>query len=404
MFVKKSIAEFEAMTAEEQKNYLAAKEVHEAEQAAQKMKEVADKAVEGLATSEELKKLNDTVKQVSEAVTAMKENGKGAGVEKTLADQIKEKKQDILTLVKGGNKSIEFKTLVSRPSVANSPAGFVIPDIGQLGVKQRSLYNVLPRITISDANTHGLVRYRDWDEATINRAATMVAESAAFPESTAAWAWYSIPLRKVGDSIPVTEEFFEDEAQAASEINMFLDVNVNTQIDSQLITGDNTGENLNGILNTSPVYTPVASGIPQANLKDLTIKMRNAITRDRGSKYSPDMLLVSSSTMEDLILAKDANNNYIFDENTGTLGGLSVVVDENMPDNQIIVGDRRYVRIYERTGVVMSRGRVNNQFLEDEVSLKVRKRMLILMREVDKTGFLKVADVTAALTILATNP
>lgn len=404
MFVKKSIAEFEAMTAEEQKNYLAAKEVHEAEQAAQKMKEVADKAVEGLATSEELKKLNDTVKQVSEAVTAMKENGKGAESKVSLAAQIKEKKQDILTLVKGGNKSIEFKTLVSRPSVANSPAGFVVPDIGQLGVKQRSLYNVLPKITISDANTHGLVRYRDWDEATINRAAAMVAEGAAFPESTAAWAWYSIPLRKVGDSIPVTEEFFEDEAQAASEINMFLEVNVNTEIDSQLITGDNTGENLNGMLNTSPVYTPVASGIPQANLKDLTIKMRNAITRDRGSKYSPDMLLVSSSTMEDLILAKDANNNYIFDENTGTLGGLAVVVDENMPDNQIIVGDRRYARIYERTGLVMSRGMVNNQFLEDEVSLKVRKRMLILMREVDKTGFLKVADVTAALTILATNP
>ena len=106
--------------------------------------------------------------------------------------------------------------------------------------------------------------------------------------------------------------------------------------------------------------------------------------------------------MEDLILAKDANNNYIFDENTGTLGGLAVVVDENMPDNQIVVGDRRFARVYEKTGVVLSRGTVNAQFTEDEMTLKARKRLLLLIREVDKTGFLKVTDVDAALVTLAT--
>lgn len=349
-----------------------------------------------------LEKLENAAVKQGEVLQAMKGNDPKVG--KTLKQELTEKKADIAKAVKQGIGEVEVKALTNRASVANSPSGYMLPDIGQLGVKERSLYNVLPKVNITDGNDAGVVRYRDWDEATTVRAAAMVAEGAAFPESTAKWEWYSKPLRKIGDSLPVTEEFFEDEAQAAAELEMFLDVNVNTKVDDEIVNGNNTGQSLDGLYNTAPVYTPVASGIAAPNLKDLAIKMRNSITRNRGSKYKVDMCLVSSSTMEGLVLAKDANNNYIFDENTGTLGGLAVVVDENMADNTFLVGDRRYARIYEKTGVVISRGTVNNQFLEDEISLKARKRLLLLVRQVDKTGFAKVADVDAALATLGTTP
>tara|TARA_R110000772_G_scaffold268362_2_gene395124 strand:- start:11399 stop:12634 length:1236 start_codon:yes stop_codon:yes gene_type:complete len=359
--------------------------------------------LDGLASQEKLTSLESILKTQGETLTKMKNKG-GSEIFKTLSEEIKERKDDIKKAVKQNIGEVELKALTSRASVANSPAGFVLPEIGQLGVKERSLYNILPKVSMNDANDAGVVRYRDWDEATTVRAAAMVAEGAAFPESTATFEWFSKPLRKVGDSLPVTEEFFEDEAQAAAELEMFLDVNVSTEVDTQLVNGDNTGQNLEGMFTSSPAYTAVASGIAAPNLKDLVIKMRNDITRARGSKYRPDMALVSSSTMEDLVLAKDANNNYIFDENTGTLGGLTVVVDENTPDNSILVGDRRYARIYEKSGLVISRGMVGQQFLEDEISLKARKRLLLLVRNVDKTGFRKVADVDAALVLLATTP
>lgn len=333
----------------------------------------------------------------------VKLQGKGGSEKKTVAQEIKDQKEELKNIAIGASvKEVELKTLVTRGSVTNNASGFFLPEIGQLGYKERSVYNVLPKVSVSDSNNGGVVRYRDWDEATTARAAAMVAEGAAFPESTAAWQWYTKELRKIGDTLPVTEEFFEDEQQAASELEMFLNINVNLVVDDQIINGDNVGQNLDGLLNAAPAYTAVASGIAAPNLKDLAIKVRNDITRSRGSKYRPDMLITSSLVMEDLVLAKDANNNYIFDENTGTVGGLFVVVDENMPDNQIIVGDRRFARIYEKTGVTLSRGSVNNQFNEDEMTIKARKRMLVLVREVDKTGFRKVANVTAALTTLGT--
>jgi hypothetical protein len=44
-------------------------------------------------------------------------------------------------------------------------------------------------------------------------------------------------------------------------------------------------------------------------------------------------------------LAKDLDNNYLFDTVNGTIAGLAVVEDNNMPDNQLVVGDRRFATI-----------------------------------------------------------
>lgn len=365
--------------------------------------EAIKKQLEGMPKNDAITKLQGDVSEALDGLAQLKEKGV-EGSEMKLADEIKAKKDAIIKVAEGGAGEVAIKALTNRAAVSNSTAGYYLPEITQLGTKERSLYNVLPKVTLSDGDHTGVIRYRDWDEATTVRAAAMVAEGAAFPESTAKFKWYSQDLKKIGDTLPVTAEFFEDEVQASSELEMFLDVNVNLVVDNQIINGNNTGQNLEGLITAAPAYTAVASSIPSANLKDLAIKVRNDITRSRGSKYRPDILVVSSSTMEDLVLAKDANKNYIFDESTGTLGGLTVIVDENMADNSIIVGDRRYARIYEKSGVVISRGLVGSQFTEDEMTLKARKRMLLLVKNGDKTGFRKVADVDAALTTLASDP
>lgn len=399
---------FENKTIEEkgslQKDYMAyvSAELKENGATKEQVKSVEDK-LEGLADKKSIEKIQKDVSEALEGLAQLKEKGsQSEGMQ--LADEIKAKKDEIVKIAEGGAGEVAIKALTNRAAVSNSTAGYYLPEITQLGTKERSLYNVLPKVTLSDGDHTGVIRYRDWDEATTVRAAAMIAEGAAFPESTAKFKWYSQDLKKIGDTLPVTAEFFEDEVQASSELEMFLDVNVNLVVDNQIINGDNTGQNLEGLITAAPAYTAVASSIPSANLKDLAIKVRNEITRTRGSKYRPDILVVSSSTMEDLVLAKDANNNYIFDESNGTLGGLTVIVDENMADNSIIVGDRRYARIYEKSGVVISRGLVGSQFTEDEMTLKARKRMLLLVKNGDKTGFRKVADVDAALTTLASDP
>jgi hypothetical protein len=70
----------------------------------------------------------------------------------------------------------------------------------------------------------------------------------------------------------------------------------------------------------------------------------------------------------------------LFDTVNGTIAGLAVVEDNNIPDNQLVVGDRRFATIYEKINYVLTEGLVNAQFTSDAKTIKARKRMAMLIR------------------------
>ena len=274
------------------------------------------------ATAEQVQTLTTKLDEL--ALTVNEIESKGQKTVKSFKEEIVENKETIKGILNGDRKEIELKALSNRASISGNTNAYVLPDIGQLGVRARALYDVLPKVQISDrANDNGIIKYHDWDEATTARAAAMVAEGGTFPEDTATFIERTMPIRKIGATLPVTEEFGEDSALAAAELERFLDVNVNTIVDSQIINGDGTGQNLTGLLTSSPDYTPVASGIPGANIKDLVRKMRTAIVKTRGSKYNPDVVIMNSDTFDRYYLAKDLDNNYLFDPVNGTIAGSS---------------------------------------------------------------------------------
>lgn len=365
--------------------------------------DVAEKAAE-TERQAEFKELKETVNQIKEQGSAAA--AKESDIQANIAKEWKEQKEKIKGLAKATSREeVQIKANVTRASVATPNVGGNIPGIGQLGYIKRSFYDVCTKIQIaSNNNDTGVIPYTDWDEATVVRAAAVVAEGAAFPESTAAFKGYTLPIRKIGDTLPVSEEFFEDEALAAGELKMFLEVNVNTAVDGELINGDNTGEHLKGLIASTPAYTlPVTGTVTDGNIYDLIRMVMTDITKTRGSKYNPQFVIMNSSTIDRLILKKDRNNNYQFPPNHPIYS--MIVEDNNVLDNEMVVGDTRYARIYEKVGVILSQGVVNAQFTSDMMTLKARTRLAFLIRTVDQTGFRKVTDVTAALVaITATAP
>ncbi|MGB0896889.1 MAG: phage major capsid protein [Flavobacteriaceae bacterium] len=358
--------------------------------------------LDALPKSEAITKLQKDVTEALEEVAQMKEKSFGGKEQvKTFAEEFVSVIDHIKGLVKGSrNKEVVIKANTTRTSITGNTQSLHLPNIGQLGVKVRGLYNIFPKLPVSKGDHNGKVTYIDWDEDTIVRAADMVAEGGTFPESTAKFQQYEELLKKIGDTLPVSEEFGEDAPTAAAELEMFIDTNVETKIDSELVVADGTGQRIKGIMTLAPAYTPAASSIADANIYDLVKKVRTDITKDRGSKYQPDFAAMNSDTIDLLHLKKDANNNYIFPDKQN-IGNIIIVEDNNIPANQMVVGDRRYGRIYEMGGVELTRGLKGDQFVEDMETIKARKRLLFLIRNVDKTGFRKVTDVAAALVTLA---
>lgn len=360
------------------------------------------------ANKELLKSFNDLNVATFEQGKALKklmDEGNTSELTNSLTKQVKDNFAVIKEIAKGSNKEIVVKASTNRASISGNEQAFDLPDIGQLATRRLSLYDLFPKVPVSSSNNQGVIRYYDWDEVTVARAAAMVAEGGAFPESTAKWLKGSISLQKIGDSIPVTEEMLEDEAMFASELEMFLQINVELVQDDQLCNGSGTGSNLTGIFTSAPAYTAVASGIAGASIYDLIVKMSEDITTTGGAKYMPNFAIARQSVINQMRLTKDANENYVmppFVTRDGReVAGITVVESNIAPANALLIGDNRFARIYEKGGIELAKGEVNGQFLEDEMTLKARKRLAFLIRNADKGGFRKVTDVNAALVTLA---
>ena len=409
-FKIKSFEELEAMTAKEVFEYRNAELEHKlaesVEAAKTAMTEEAEKETPDSAKLARMEKVIETLK--SEAIEtglrlkAISEKG-GNNFEEaiTMATELKSNMDAIKSISKGGEGELTIKTDLVRSAISGNTQAQDVPGIGQLAHRKLTMYDLFPKIAMGE-NNNGTIRYWDWDSATVVRAAEMRAENTAFPESTAAWTEQTITIKKVGDTLPVSAEFFEDEAMFAAELNLFLLTNVALIVDYQIALGTGTGQNLTGLRESATAFTPATvTHVSDPTIYDLLAVAQEQITITGGSKYSPNFAVMRKSTINKMMLSKDANENYIMppfvDRNGKNVDGLVIIESNIIPDDQIIIGDSKFGKIYEKNGVQLSRGLTGTNFVDDMETLKVRRRLAFLIRDADAAGFVWISDVDAAL-------
>lgn len=376
------------------------------------LKTTFEETVDLLATKEELEQavkaddldaVKGIIDELEGKIEAIKENAKAPEVETTLAKEIELNLDAIKQIAAGvSNKEVVLKANTVRASVTNFDSAIELPDLGQLATRKLSMYDLFPKITLNPGTHNGTIRYYDWDEATTVRAAAMVAEGGTFPESTATWQSYTIDLKKVGDTLPVSAEFYEDAQLFAAELNMFLDLNVKLVIDNQICNGTGVGNNLTGLITSATAFSAVGlTTVPNAQFYDLLAVATEQITVTGGGKYIPNFVVMNKRSINQMRLTKDANENYIIPPFVGRDGkevdGMVVVESNIVPDGELVLGDSRYAKIYEMGGITLAKGTVNAQFVEDMETIKARKRILFLIRNADAGGFIHISDIDAAI-------
>ena len=265
-----------------------------------------------LVSKEQFDSLNASYKAIAVEVTKLKNGTSDGGEQKSKLVQIIEANKEGLEASTKKGKDFEFtvKADTLRASVVGNQAALDLTDVGQLAHRKLTVYDIFRKVPVP-AGSNGVVRYVDWDDATTVRAAAAIAEGAAFPESTAKWATYTLALQKVGDIIPMSEELMYDAPLFAAELQNFLETNVAIKVDTDLVTGNGTAPNINGLKAQIPNYTPVAAGITDASIYDLLVKLRETISAPYGSKYSPNVALMNIADINKMKLKKDANLNYV---------------------------------------------------------------------------------------------
>jgi len=338
-----------------------------------------------------LEGLQEVVRNISKFDLDNKSN------KKTFKDEIIAKGEQLK--VREQNVVIEKDTL--RSAVADYEATVREPGIAPVQTPFLRFMDVMNVTNDNNPNDGGQIWYMDYDEATITRNAAAYAEGGTIPKSDIGWKRYVEEYKKIGDSLVVTDEFFEDFAELAALLESFITENVDLAIEQELWDGTGVGEHLKGITTLVPTFDEVAYAAsskrkyPDANLADLFQVLKNEIMR--GTKYVPNGALIPHD--EDTLWggAKDANAQYL----TIPTHGITRVPSSYVTDNEMVLGDMTKWRAKVKKGYVMKRGFANNQINEDKITITTRKRLFAYIREVEKNAFLYVDDITAALAAIS---
>ena len=368
----------------------------------------ADKQSAIDALKQEIKDLENKVKENGLEMNKIIENG-GAEKVQSLADALKEHQAKIEDVMKSDwnkvtNFTIKANTLAST-AIGNNTIAMHDTTLSPLATRYLTMYDLFKKVQVG-ADNGGDVRYIDWDTGTTARAAAMIAEGNAFPESTAAWDEYSITLKKVGDTIPLSEEMAFDHARFAGELENFLRVNVELVIDDELLNGTGLTTHVNGLDSYVADFTAVAMGITDASFYDLVPIVCADITFGKGSKFRPNVCIMNLKEINKFKLKKDANNNYMqppFTNGYMNIDGVTIIQNDNVADDICYIGDSRYGTIYEASeGYSITVGEINDQFTKDLKTLKARKRLNLLIKNSEVAAWRKVDGIAADLVTIAT--
>lgn len=167
------------------------------------------------------------------------------------------------------------------------------------------------------------------------------------PESALAAVKVTTPVRTVSHWIPITKRALSDPAQIKTLIDNFLRYGLEEELEDQMISGDNTGENFEGLGNVSGVQAQAWDTNALTTLRKAKTKVRT-VGRSVANAY-----LLNPADLETVDLLQDNEGRYYFGGPGGVgsasvLWGLPVIETEAVPAGVGYVGDFRKAILWDR--------------------------------------------------------
>ena len=304
---------------------------------------------------------------------------------------------------------------VTNASIVDSTASQRLIPIGKQPVRRIFIEDLFNQATITEGRSGGKITYVD--QNVLTRSADAIANCSPIPESDITWIEKSEDIRKIGDSIKVCRDTLEDYDFVQNEVDNFLRENLMLKLDQQLLLGTGVAPQFTSVDSKAQLWS-VAAGSPIENLaasipSPTTFDVvQSAICQIRISGesnnqfYNPNAILMNPADVCQMKLEKDADANYllpIYFSNDGMfIDGVPVYETPLVPAGTIYVGDFTKGTVYtHRDMEIMMANQHATDFTSDLITIKGTLRKALVIRDVWKNAFLKVADINAAKAALA---
>ena len=214
-------------------------------------------------------------------------------------------------------------------------------------------------------------------ETTRSHGAAAKAEGGTYAESQFVLTETSKTVRKITDSVPVTDEQLEDVSAARSYLDMRIRFGIRQYLDDQILNGSGSAPELDGILNEGGIQTQAkgADPVPDAFYKAMT-KIR--VT----GRANPSAHIMHPNDWQTIRLLRTVDGIYIWgnpsEAGPERLWGLPVVQADSIAEGTGLVGAfADFCQLFERRGLVVEVGFTGSQFVEGKQTIRATLRVVL---------------------------
>ncbi|MEX5341397.1 phage major capsid protein [Pseudomonas sp. I2] len=271
--------------------------------------------------------------------------------------------------------------MASMKEMKVTSAGIVVPNydpVIQPGIRQElRIRDLLTAIPVSGQS------YTYFRENVHTRGAAPVAEGGLKPTSNVTFTTETDRVKKIAVWMPVTDEALDDVPQLFAYLQQLLRYDLKLEEEAQILKGDGTGENLNGLMTQATAYD---TGLSKAGDTSIDLVRRSIYQVRKQSKMSADGVVMTELDWMNIELQKDGENRYLFANLQGLvtpiLWGRPVITSDSMDEGDAENGGEfltanfaRSTTLFDRMSFLFKMGLINDQFIKNERALLVEERL-----------------------------
>jgi HK97 family phage major capsid protein len=306
----------------------------------------------------------------------------GPARQKSYGEQLQESSAFKTFVERGmqGSMKLDMKKFETKQVTSAAAGALIRPlyeteavDLPRRTLRIRDLLNVVPIQTSS-------VDYPK--QSSVTNAAAPVAESAAKPYSDYAWTNATAPVRTIAHLAKLTRQAMDDAPRLVAEVDSEMRFGLQLVEEAQILNGNGTGQNLNGIVTQATAYVAPIT-IAGATSIDM---IRLAMLQGALALYPANGVVLNEADWAFIELMKTTEGAYLFANVQGTvqprLWGLPVVATPAMTIDKFLVGDfQRGATLYDRMGIEVLISTENaDDFEKNLATMRAEERLALAVK------------------------
>ena len=329
----------------------------------------------------ELQRVIDKVQQLEEKGVKVRGN---PGEAKSFIDLVKGNDQYKALQQKAASLAeldVTKADMASMQETKVTSAGVAVPSFDptiQPGIRQElRIRDLLTTIPVSGQS------YTYYRELLHTRGAAPVAEGGTKPTSNVTFESVTDRVKKIAVWMPVTDEALDDVPQMLAYLRELLRYDLKLEEENQILKGDGTGENLNGLMTQATTYD---AALTKTGDTPIDIIRRAIYQVRKQSKMSADGVVMTELDWMNIELQKDGENRYLFANLQGlvtpVLWGRPVITSDSVDEGDedtggefLVANFARSALLFDRMSFLFKMGLINDMFIKNERALLVEERL-----------------------------